>query len=240
MNKPEFSIIIPALYEDYRINTTIEYAQKLNNNNNCEIIVVDGDSKGSTINTITDKSVRKIHSPPIRAQQMNAGAAIATGRILIFLHTDTILPENALEHIKEALDEAYYMGGAFSLGIRSTSRLMKYIEITANLRSKFLKMPYGDQGFFIRKRYFDKIGGFKKISQMEDIELIRRIKKKGDRICIMPEKVQTSARRWQKQGIIFATLKNFFIVSLFHLGVSAEKLVKYYQIHRKDEPEKAL
>jgi hypothetical protein len=93
------------------------------------------------------------------------------------------------------------------------------------------RIPYGDQAIFIRKSYFDKIGRFKEIPLMEDVELMRRIKKKGDKIFIIRDRVKTSARRWEKEGIFYTTLKNQILVSLYYLGINPHKLVKYYRRH---------
>ncbi len=89
-------------------------------------------------------------------------------------------------------------------------------------------MPYGDQAIFMRKQYFDQIGGFKDIPLMEDVDLMRRIKKDGRKIHILPDKVTTSARRWQRDGALYTTVRNQILVALFRLGVSPDRLAKYY------------
>jgi hypothetical protein len=100
--------------------------------------------------------------------------------------------------------------------------------VRASLRSRWNRIPYGDQAIFLRKKYFDRIGGFKDIPLMEDVELMRRIKKDGRKISILPDKVMTSARRWQRDGAIYTTVRNRVLVVLFRLGVSPGRLAKYY------------
>jgi rSAM/selenodomain-associated transferase 2 len=159
---------------------------------------------------------------------MNAGAAAACGEILIFLHADTTLPDNALEKINQAMQNLDYVGGAFDLKIDSDRLFLKYISTRASLRSRRNRIPFGDQAIFIRKKYFDQIGGYKEIPLMEDVDLMRRIKKDGKKIVILPDKVTTSARRWESEGAFYATMRNQILLRLFYLGVSPHKLAKYY------------
>ena len=228
-NEYRFSIIIPVLNEQDRINSLIEHVLSQGYEGACEIIVVDGDPQGGTIKFIQDENVTSITSKKGRASQMNAGAELAHGEVLIFLHADTKLPPNALEKISQVLENEEYVGGAFDLGIDSDSLLLKYIAARARFRSRLNRIPYGDQAIFIRKSYFDKIGRFKEIPLMEDVELMRRIKKRGDKIFILRDRTKASARRWEKEGIFCTTLRNQLLVSLYYLGVSPDKLAKYYR-----------
>ncbi|MGD0283471.1 MAG: glycosyl transferase family 2, partial [Dissulfurispiraceae bacterium] len=91
------------------------------------------------------------------------------------------------------------------------------------------RIPYGDQAIFIWKEYFHAAGGFREIPIMEDVELMRRIKKTGDKIYIIPEKVKTSPRRWEKEGIVYCTLRNWTLITLYFAGMPPEKLVKFYK-----------
>jgi len=224
-----FSIVIPVLNEQDRINSLIEHVHSQGYEGACEIIVADGDPQGGTIKAIRDENVTSITSPKGRASQMNAGAELSHGEVLIFLHADTKLPPNALEKISQVLEDVKYMGGAFDLGIGSDSLLLKYIAARARLRSRLNRIPYGDQAIFIRRSYFNKIGRFKDVPLMEDVELMRRIKKRGDKIFILRDRVKTSARRWENEGIIYTTLKNQVLINLYYLGISPDKLAKYYR-----------
>lgn len=223
-----FSIIVPVLNEQEQINTCLDKINGRNYDGNYEIIIVDGDPHGRTINAVTDNSVICITSPKGRGRQMNAGAAVARGELLIFLHADTTLPDNALGKISRALQNTDYVGGAFDLKIDSERLFLKYISVRASLRSRWNRIPYGDQAIFLKKQYFDEICGFKEIPLMEDIDLMRRIKKDGKKIIILPDKVTTSARRWESEGALYTTMRNQILLGLFYLGVSPHKLAKYY------------
>ena len=115
------------------------------------------------------------------------------------------------------------------MGIQSGRRVFRLIETGASLRSRITRVPYGDQAIFIRKDYFESIGGFSEIPLMEDVELMRRIKKGGGRIFIIPQKVMTSPRRWEKEGIVYCTLRNWTLITLYFLGVPPEKLTAFYK-----------
>ena len=223
-----FSIIVPVLNEGDRINALIEHLHAQGFESSYEVIVVDGDPEGGTVKTIHSESVVTIITEKGRGRQMNAGAAAARGDVLIFLHADTKLPDGALKNIRRALEKQDCVGGAFALKIDSDRFFLKYISVRTSLRSRRSRIPYGDQAIFLRKQYFDQIGGFKDIPLMEDVELMRRIRKDGRKISILPDKVTTSARRWQRDGVFYTTVRNRVLVALFHLGVNPYRLAKYY------------
>ena len=224
----DFSIIIPVLNEADRINALIEHLHNQGSEFTYEAIVVDGDLEGGTVKAIQSKDVVTLIAERGRGTQMNAGAAVACGDILIFLHADTLLPDGALDKISQALEGQDYVGGAFDLRIGSDRLLLRYISMRASLRSRLNRIPYGDQAIFMRKKYFDQIGRFKDIPLMEDVELMRRVKRDGKKIHILPDKVRTSARRWQRDGALYTTVRNQVLVALFRLGVSPGRLAKYY------------
>lgn len=230
-NECIFSIIVPVLNETNQINPLIEHIHSQGLGCPYEVIVVDGDPQGSTIKVIQDKGAIAITTEKGRGRQMNAGAAAARGKILIFLHADTKLPPDAFEKISKVLENEKYVGGAFDLVIDSDRIMLRYIAARARLRSRLNRIPYGDQAIFIRKSYFDKIGRFKEIPLMEDVELMHRIKKRGDKIFILPDRVKTSPRRWEKEGVFYTTLRNQVLVNLYYLGVNPDKLAKYYRRH---------
>jgi rSAM/selenodomain-associated transferase 2 len=229
MHPPKFSIIVPVLHEVDRINDLIEHLRQLDLEGSCEIIVVDGSPERDTLQVIQDKTVIKIPSQKGRARQMNAGASAARGDILIFLHADTELPLNAFKRMNTLMGKREYVGGAFDLGIKSDQWIFKVIAFLASLRSRLNRIPFGDQGIFIRRNYFNKIGGYKESPLMEDVELMRRIKRSGNKIWIYYDRVMTSPRRWEKEGIIFCTLRNYTNQLLYFLGVSPHKLVNFYR-----------
>lgn len=199
-----------------------------------EIIVADGSPDLDTLEPLRKrKDVVAIASPPGRAKQMNRGASVARGEILLFLHADTTLPPDALGKITEALYGNDAVGGAFDLGIASEKVFFRIIECASSFRSRLTRIPYGDQAIFVKKEYFDLIEGYREIPLMEDIELMQRIKKRGDRICILKERVKTSPRRWEKEGILCCTLRNWTLSTLYYLGVPPERLNRFYR-HGKD------
>jgi rSAM/selenodomain-associated transferase 2 len=160
---------------------------------------------------------------------MNAGARASNGRILLFLHADTVLPKNALDSVMSACSLKRNVGGAFELGIDSDRPGYRLIEKMIFLRSRRTRIPYGDQAIFLKKKSFMDIGGYKEIPIMEDIDLMRRVKQAGYKIKIISEPVTTSARRWEKEGIVYCTLRNFILSKMFYLGVSPITLKKYYK-----------
>jgi rSAM/selenodomain-associated transferase 2 len=236
-NECRFSVVIPVLREADRINTVIDHILQLSPNGPCQIIVADADPDGATINAIKSDNVLTTVSERGRAKQMNAGAAMARGEMIVFLHADTFLPSGAFERIEEVLKNGHFVAGAFDLAIDSTNLLVRFIAAGARFRSRLTHIPYGDQAIFIRKDYFEKIGRFREIPLMEDVELMRRIKRKRHKICILPEQVTTSARRWQSEGIIYTALRNLVLVTLFFLGVSPGKLARYYKSGYKKQPD---
>jgi rSAM/selenodomain-associated transferase 2 len=196
------SIIIPALNEAAAIARTLSFLQGVEN---LEVIVVDGGSIDATAELAGSRGAKVIQSNPGKALQMNTGAKAAAGDILVFLHADTLLPEDFSHQIVSALNQTGVAAGAFRLTINSTRAGIRIIERMANLRSRLLQLPYGDQALFMRKVLFEEIGGFPDLPIMEDFILIRRLKHKG-KIIIVPAAVATSPRRWLHMGIFKAWL----------------------------------
>ena len=169
-----------------------------------------------------------IQSNPGKAVQMNTGAAAATGDVLVFLHADTLLPEDFSHQIISALNQNGVVAGAFRLTIDSTRAGIRIIEHMTNLRSRFLRLPYGDQALFMKKSLFEKMGGFAEVPIMEDFILVRRLKRKG-KIVILPAAVATSPRRWLHLGIVKTWLINQAIVIAYYLGIPPERLTRWYR-----------
>lgn len=226
------SIIIPVLHERAGINATLEQLRRQTHISRCQIIVVDGDPDGSTLAVVESPGVMGMVSRPGRSVQMNAGARAATGDILLFLHADTRLPADALVKIEDLLSDPTIVAGAFSLGIDSPRWVLKVIAFRANMRSRSNRIPYGDQAIFIRKTYFDRIGGYAEIPLMEEIDLMRRIKRDRQRIHIFKDRVLTSPRRWEAEGPLYTTFRNQLLVLLYYLGVSPDRLASFYRSHR--------
>jgi rSAM/selenodomain-associated transferase 2 len=228
--QPTYSIVIPVLHEGERILSLIDRIQAMRPAKPCEVIVVDGSPDLDTLRCLRGRNdVTALTAPVGRAKQMNRGASVARGEILIFLHSDTELPPGALGKIAEAIRGNDAVGGAFDLGIASEKRVFRIIERASSIRSRLTRIPYGDQAIFLKKEYFDLIGGFREIPLMEDIEFMQRVKKRGGRIRILKDRVMTSPRRWEKVGILYCTLRNWTISTLYYLGVSPELLNRFYR-----------
>lgn len=224
----KISIIIPVLNEAKAIAQTINQAQ---NATAVEIIVVDG---GSTDGSIEAASGVKIISAPVgRAIQMNAGAATANGDILLFLHADTLLPVGFDTWVRQILAQPGIIAGAFQLKIDGTTPGLRLVEKMVNLRSRYFQMPYGDQAIFLKTTTFQQLGGFPNQPIMEDFELIRRLQQQG-KIALSPLPVLTSARRWQKLGILKTTLINQIVIIAYFLGVSPDRLASWYRQNHKN------
>lgn len=226
---PKFSFIIPVWNEEALISGTIEHVLSLNASGSTEIIVVDGDPAGRTIKVARGMGVRTAISEKGRGNQMNLGASLAEGDILIFLHADTLLPPDALELIETAMADGSSIAGAFDLAIDSERPAYRLIEKAASLRSRVTRIPYGDQTVFIRRTDFLGLGGFADIPIMEDVEFMQRIKKRKGKIRIIGRAVRTSPRRWQKEGIAYTTVRNWILLSLYLCGVKPESLVRFYR-----------
>jgi rSAM/selenodomain-associated transferase 2 len=228
MASPEISIVVPVLYEQDTIGGLLGQLRVIDGKESCEIIVVDGDPEGGTIRLIEDKRIVTMTSQPWRSRQMNAGAAAARGRTLVFLHADTYLPQNALTEIDAVLRDDRFDGGAFQLQFDSGRIVYRFMSRFVTLRSRWNRLPYGDQAIFVRRRYFERIGGYRDIPIMEDVEFVRRIRRFGGKLKILDSTVRTSCRRMEAEGIAKRVLQNWMVTVLYGLGVSPEKLARFY------------
>ena len=231
------SIIIPTLNEEQVLGKTLA---SLQNKQNLEVIVVDGGSSDTTLALAQKTDCRIISSPKGRSRQMNRGAAEARGEVLLFLHADTLLPDNFPELILDAVRQPAFVAGAFSLAIDSPRKSLSVIAWFANLRSRLLHLPYGDQALFITSSMFKVLGGFPELEIMEDFIFMQKIKKKG-KVIILSECALTSARRWQQMGITRTTLINQLIVCGHFIGIPSAILAGWYRRMRgmgQSSPEK--
>jgi len=218
------SIIIPALNEARHIGAALDSAGK---GAGVETIVVDGGSRDATAVVAASRGATVIACRPGRGRQMNAGAAVAGGRILLFLHADTRLPAGYAGFVRRALASRRVAAGAFSLKIDVQRPALRFIEKVANFRSRILKMPYGDQGIFVEKRLFRRLGGFADMPIMEDFDLVRRLRRMGD-IVTLPQVALTSARRWEHLGALKTWLINQAVVCAYLGGFDPRRIAGWY------------
>ncbi len=220
------SIIIPVLHEEDRINGIISQLEVIAPET--EIIVVDGNTGSSTIAAIIDPKVIRITAPQGRGIQLATGAAIATGDILLLLHADTSLPDNGLQLIIAAITEGADWG-AFRLGINAPGILFRIIEKTVTLRCKLFTLPYGDQAMFVTRSALQQSGGIPAIPLMEDVALARRLAALDYKFLLVGARVVTSARRWQKEGTVQRTLRNWWLLLRYLWGANPADLAKEYR-----------
>lgn len=218
------SIIIPTLNEAASIEATLA---SLRGASDVEVIIVDGGSRDETVALARSYGAKVLASPPGRARQMNAGAEVAKGEVLLFLHGDTRLPEGFDEWVRQALARPGVVAGAFRLGFDSSGWGVRLIERLANWRSTRWQMPYGDQAIFLRAETFRTLGGFPDIPIMEDFELVRRLRRRG-RVVTLPIPIVTSARRWREVGVVKTTLINQAVIIGYLVGLSPARLARWY------------
>jgi len=222
------SIIIPALNEATHITETL---LRLLNIPDVEIIVADGGSTDRTAELAQAAGASVVvQCNPGRGKQMNAGAALASGEVLLFLHADTQLPTDFRKHIWMAMQDDY-TAGAFQLRIGAKNWMLRLVEFVANLRSRWFRLPYGDQAIFVRTSVFFQMNGFRQWPLMEDYDFCQRLMKVG-RLKLAAACVTTSARRWQRLGVLRTTLTNLACVIAFKLGVSPATLAGWYRRRR--------
>ncbi|WP_018249563.1 TIGR04283 family arsenosugar biosynthesis glycosyltransferase [Orenia marismortui] len=220
------SVVIPVLNEESTIIETLEHVQGLSGNK--EIIVVDGGSEDNTYNLAQNFTAKVCQTTKGRGHQMNVGAELAEGDVILFLHSDSRLEEGAILAIQDAIKDEKIIGGNFSLKIDDNSWVLGFISWTSNLRAKYLKLAFGDQGIFVRREIFAELGGYPEIELMEDWEFSKKMSKRG-KLDYLPNKIYTSARRWHKFGIWKTIFLMHKIKLLYILGVSPAKLNQIYR-----------
>ncbi|MGV7927471.1 MAG: TIGR04283 family arsenosugar biosynthesis glycosyltransferase [Spirochaetota bacterium] len=226
---PFISVVIPVLGEEAVIDRCIDGVRRsATGPDSLEIIVVDADPGGGTLAAMKPDAARGFIAPRGRAAQMNAGAREARGDVLLFLHADTDLPVGWPAAVGAALADGDVVGGAFDMEIDSDRLIYRVIARMSSRKHRITRVPYGDQAIFLRRAYFERIGGYREIPLMEDVELMKRVKRLGGRIAFLDERVCTSPRRWEEEGVLYATLRNYLLQILYYAGVSPERLVRLY------------
>ncbi len=211
----EISIIIPTFNEESTISQCLDTVVNIPG---IEIIVADGGSTDRTVEIAgRHRDVKIVTSLTGRGIQMNKGSGYASGEILLFLHADCILPGEALLNARHVIGNSSFVGGAFKIRLLSGKFRYRIIEVGINIRSKIFKLPYGDQGLFVKRSVFKELGGFREMPNCEDLDFICRLKKQGD-ITILDERISSSIRRWENHGVLQTSLRNQFLLASYVLG----------------------
>lgn len=226
--KPPLSIVLPALDEAAGIEATLQALEPLRARG-VEIVLADGGSGDGTPALAAPWVDAVLQAPRGRALQMNAGAAAARGAVLLFLHADTRLPDQADRLIADGLRESRRCWGRFDVTIDGRSRWFAVIAALMNLRSRLTGIATGDQALFVTREAFDAAGRFPDQPLMEDIELSRRLRRHGGAPLCLAERVHTSGRRWERHGVWRTVVLMWRLRLLYRLGVSAERLARDYR-----------
>ncbi len=224
------SVVIPALNEVSWIERAIESAKQAGCD---EIIVADGGSEDGTPQLAAKQAVNVVHGPRGRAVQQNLGARHASGDVLLFLHADNWLAPTAGQQLRECLADSKVIGGAFEQHIEAPGLLYRLLERGNAARVRWTGLAYGDQGLFMRRKTFDQLGGFPEVQLMEDLLLMRKLRRRS-RPVLLPGPLRVSPRRWQRYGVVRQTARNWSLLAAEKLGVSPSSLSRFYPPHRDD------
>ena len=227
------SVIIPTLNEEASLPRTLAF---LSSSALTEIIIVDGGSTDGTLNLAQEFCARTVNAhiitaPRGRARQMNEGAKVSQGEILLFLHADTQLPAQAGQVIESALAKHTAVGGRFNVRFDSPSVWGRVISTFMNHRSRLTGIATGDQAIFVRRHVFELLRGFSEIPLMEDIEFSGRLQQAG-RTVALRDSVVTSFRRWDAEGPLRTVLLMWALRFLYWVGISPLRLSRWYKVLR--------
>ncbi len=196
-----------------------------------EIVVVDGGSIDGSAATAQPLCDTVICASRGRAHQMNAGARQSHGEVLVFVHADTLVPSTFAADIASALSDSAVVGGRFDVKLDSSAILYRMIGAMISLRSRISRTGTGDQAIFVRRDVFDRLGGFPELELCEDLEFARRLKRAG-RVACLRACVTTSARRWNREGVLRTIVRMWLIRSMYLMGVAPARLKRMYSDNR--------
>lgn len=220
------SIVLPILNEEAHVAACLGALQPLRGQNS-ELIVADGGSRDRSVALAEPLADRVVVGPRGRAAQMNAGARQANGDILWFLHADSLPPPDALSLIRAALAGRERGWGRFDVRLSGRRPSLRMVEFSMNLRSRLTGIATGDQGIFVRRDLFERIGCYPPIALMEDIALSRTLKRYGRPVCLR-QRVLTSSRRWERDGIARTVLLMWRLRLTYFLGADPDRLARIY------------
>jgi rSAM/selenodomain-associated transferase 2 len=215
------SIIIPV----YQDADALARALDVTDFSGAEVIVATatGDSSLNALRAARPDLIW-VSAPQGRARQMNAGAAIARGEWLVFLHADTHLPAAWRDAIDRARADTRVGLGCFRFALDSPAAAARVIELGVRLRVRLFGLPYGDQALFVRREVFAELGGYSDVPIMEDVDLVRRLRARG-RLFRASERAVTSARRWEEDGWVKRTARHLRLILRYFAGIHPERLV---------------
>ncbi len=222
------SVVVPTYNEAALVRGALKHLIAIQDIS--EIIVVDGGSQDLTMELAAEfEQVRVTYAPKGRATQMNAGAALCHGDILVFLHVDVSLPTNACHWIRQILSEPGTVAGAFRTKTVADGKRPVWAPLLrlADLRSRYTRLPYGDQALFMRADVFHRAGGFPVLPLMEDVELSRQLRQMG-RVRVAPAVVRVSGRRFIARPLFYTMVMNIFPF-LYRVGVPLRMLRGFYE-----------
>lgn len=219
------SVIIPTLNEEARIGSTIQSLRRLSEE--LELIVADGGSTDLTVSQALGAGVLVVEAERGRGQQLQAGAAQASGEVLWFVHADTVPPAGALSAIEAALADAGVAGGNFGLIFDGPSRAARQLTIIYPWL-RILRLYYGDSGIFVRREVYQQIGGFRRIALFEDLDLAARMRRAG-RFVHLPCNLTTSSRRFEQRSFALMWVRWTTLQVLYWCGVSPNRLARWYR-----------
>jgi rSAM/selenodomain-associated transferase 2 len=224
---PSISVIIPTLDEAHSLGATLRAVARLNHGARVEVIVADGGSTDATREIAREHGARVILSARGRGAQMHAGANVARGDALWFLHADTIPPPDAPRLILDALRrDPKIVGGNFAISFDGTRFAARFLTwLYPQLRR--LGLCYGDSAIFVRASVYREVGGFKPFPVFEDLDLVRRLGKRGALVHLGAQ-VVTSSRRFEGRSFAFTFARWSFLQMLYWLGVSPHTLSRLY------------
>jgi rSAM/selenodomain-associated transferase 2 len=233
---PLVSIVIPVLHDTSELAALLEVLAPSRNlladrSVVYQVVVVNGDPNDGSLFPLFRRfpEIEWVESLPGRGRQMNYGARLATGRWLLFLHADAYPERGWIEAIEQA-DRSSAIGGAFRFRLESTALIARVLECGVDLRTRLLGLPYGDQGVFVRRQVFNDEGGYAELPIMEDLALVRRLRRRGA-LLWSSVAVRVSARRWERDGWVWRSVLNIGLVALFFVGISPAWLARRYYAH---------
>lgn len=217
------SVILLTLNEEDSLAATLDSICAAEGD--CEIIVADGGSTDRT-RTIAARYGPVITTPPGRATQMNRGASVARGDVLLFLHADVIFPARGLAALENALRDPRMVGGNFDVVYEGCSFTSRFFTLVNRWRRPF-GIFYGDSGIFVRRSVFDSLGGYRPLPLMEDYDFARRLIRSGPTVCLK-ESLTVSARRWEEFGLLPTTAAWFLLHLFYYLGIPSRGWLRLY------------